>query len=137
MKTSIAIQFRCPNCNQKFQSNALSPGNDFQCSECDYKFKVPGDPVTKTVAVDEPIISEKSPEAPDVITGQLLSSANSTNLFANILFGIAVICFGGIPVFLQKWLIPAMLGVGFLFFGIAVKIISQLISIRAELRSKK
>jgi DNA-directed RNA polymerase subunit RPC12/RpoP len=137
MKTSIAIQFRCPNCNQKFQSNVLSPGSDYQCSVCDYKFKVPGDPVTKTISEDEPVIPEQTVAQPDVITGQILSSAHSANLWGNILLGLAGFCFCGILAAKQKWVIPFMLGFGFLFFGLAVKIIAQLLFIRAELRIKK
>jgi DNA-directed RNA polymerase subunit RPC12/RpoP len=54
MKTVNAIMFYCPNCNQHFQSESLGPGQDFQCTECAFKFKIPADPTIEAVIKPEP-----------------------------------------------------------------------------------
>jgi DNA-directed RNA polymerase subunit RPC12/RpoP len=153
MNMPTITSFYCPNCNQHFESETLRPGGDCQCTECQFKFRVPADPDRKAApAVPESALTaedremlrqietDEAAQREHLAVQELFDSASGTSGAGNFFLVVAVIalCVAVVQMVNSENAANAgsICGI-FLALGLAHKILSQLIYIRAEIRANR
>lgn len=161
MKPTL-IEFECPSCHQNFDSDDLREGMDFACTTCNFEFTIlarsvfqpeevappaPRPPEVKGLSESERqkfAAIKNAPEDQAVVeTKKIFERAELADNTANFFFGLAVLAlvFALFGAFTDAAAVTLAGVVGFagaaFTTGVLVKMLAQLIFIRAELRSKK